>query len=76
MCAPRRRWVPSRVSKKSQEIADLIGKLHDIALNRRILELAEEVAALMREKRRADHRVEEVGWASKFQSDPSRYRAR
>ena len=52
-----------------KEIADLIGKLHDTALNRRILELAEEVAALTREKRRADHRVEELAWASKFKSD-------
>jgi phage-related minor tail protein len=46
--------------RECQRNADLIGKLHDTALNRRILELAEEVAALTREKRRADHRVEDV----------------
>jgi hypothetical protein len=43
-----------------KEIADLIGKFHDIELNRRILKLEEEVIDLTRDKRRAEERVDEL----------------
>ncbi len=43
-----------------KEIADLIGKFHDIELNRRILKLEEEVLDLTRDKRRAEEKIEEL----------------
>lgn len=43
-----------------KEIADLIGKFHDIELNRRILKLEEQVLDLTRDKRRAEEKVEEL----------------
>ena len=49
-----------------KEIADLIGKFHDIELNRRILKLEEEVLDLTRDKRRAEAKVEELEHALRF----------
>jgi len=49
-----------------KEIADLIGKFHDIELNRRVLKLEEEVLDLTRDKRRAEDKVEELERALKF----------
>lgn len=49
-----------------KEIAEMIGKFHDIELNRRILKLEEEVIDLTRGKRRADDRIEELERALKF----------
>jgi len=43
-----------------KEIADLIKKFNDIELNRRILNLENEVLDLSREKRRADEKIEEL----------------
>ncbi len=37
-----------------KEIAEMIGKFHDIELNRRILKLEEEVLDISRAKRRAE----------------------
>jgi hypothetical protein len=42
-----------------KEIANLIGKFHDIELNRRILKLEEEILDLSRDKRRAEEKIEE-----------------
>jgi hypothetical protein len=53
-----------------KETADLIGKFHDIELNRRILKLEEEVLDLTREKRRAEDKVEELERALKFSREP------
>lgn len=49
-----------------KEIADLIGKFHDIELNRRILKLEEEVIDLTRDKRRAEDKIQELERALKF----------
>jgi len=48
------------VVENMKDVADLIKKLGDIDLNRRILNLEEEVLDLSREKRRADEKVEEL----------------
>jgi hypothetical protein len=52
-----------------KEIADLIGKFHDIELNRRILKLEEEVIDLTRDKRRAEERAEELERILKFKGE-------
>lgn len=52
-----------------KEIADLIGKFHDIELNRRILKLEEEVIDLTRDKRRAEEKVEELERTLKFKAE-------
>jgi hypothetical protein len=52
-----------------KEIANLIGKFHDIELNRRILKLEEEVLDLSRDKRRSEERVEELERALKFKAE-------
>jgi hypothetical protein len=52
-----------------KEIADLIGKFHDIELNRRILKLEEEVIELTRDKRRADDKVEELERTLKLKAE-------
>jgi hypothetical protein len=52
-----------------REIADLIGKFHDIELNRRILKLEEEVIDLTRNKRHSDEKVEELERALKFSKE-------
>lgn len=52
-----------------KEIADLIGKFHDIELNRRILKLEEEVLDPTRDKRRAEEKVEELERALKFKAE-------
>jgi hypothetical protein len=52
-----------------KEIADLIGKFHDIELNRRILKLEEEVLDLSREKRRAEEKLEELERTLKFKGE-------
>jgi hypothetical protein len=50
-------------------IADMIGKFHDIELNRRILKLEEEVLDLTRDKRRAEEKVEELEKAFKIKGE-------
>jgi hypothetical protein len=52
-----------------KEIAEMIGKFHDIELNRRILKLEEEVIDLTRDKRRAEDKVEELERALKFRGE-------
>jgi hypothetical protein len=52
-----------------KEIAEMIGKFHDIELNRRILKLEEEVIDLTRDKRRADEKVEELQRTLKFTTE-------
>jgi hypothetical protein len=52
-----------------KEIADLIGKFHDIELKRRILKLEEEMLDLSREKRRAEEKIEELERALKFKGE-------
>jgi hypothetical protein len=52
-----------------KEIADLIGKFHDLELNRRILKLEEEVMDLTRDKRGADDKIEELQRALKFSKE-------
>lgn len=52
-----------------KEIADLIGKFHDIELNRRILKLEEEVLDLTRDKRRAEEKVEELQRSLKLKQE-------
>jgi hypothetical protein len=52
-----------------KEIAEMIGKFHDIELNRRILKLEEEVIDLTRDKRRADDKVEELQRLLKFSKE-------
>ena len=46
------------VVENMKEVADLIKKIGDIDLNRRILKLEEEVIDLSRDKRRAEEKVE------------------
>jgi hypothetical protein len=48
------------VVENMKDVAELIKKLGDIGLNRRILNLENEVLDLAREKRRADEKVEEL----------------
>lgn len=48
------------VVENMKEMADLIKKLGDIELNRKILALETEVLDLTREKRRAEERAEEL----------------
>jgi hypothetical protein len=43
-----------------KEVAELVKKFNDIDLNRRILNLENEVLDLSREKRRAEEKVEEL----------------
>lgn len=43
-----------------KEVADLIRKFNDINLNRRILDLENEVLDLSRDKRRAEEKAEEL----------------
>ena len=49
-----------------KEVADLVKKFNDIELNRRILNLENEVLDLSRERRRAEERVEELERALKL----------
>ena len=55
--------------ENDKEIADLIGKFHDIELNRRILKLEEEIIDLTRDKRRAEEKVEELERTLRFKGD-------
>lgn len=48
------------VVENMKEVADIIKKLGDIELNRKILTLETEVLDLTREKRRAEERAEEL----------------
>jgi hypothetical protein len=48
------------VIKKVREVGELVKQFNDIPLNRRILELENEVIDLAREKRRADQEIEEL----------------
>ena len=55
------------VVENMKDVADLVKKYNDIELNRRILNLENEVLDLSRDKRRAEQRVEELERALKFQ---------
>lgn len=57
------------VVENMKDVADLIKKLGDIELNRRILNLENEVLDLAREKRRAEDKVEELQRALKFSKE-------
>jgi hypothetical protein len=63
---PEVRWNMGAV-ENVKEVADLIKKFNDIDLNRRILNLENEVLDLSREKRRADERVDELERALRLQ---------
>jgi hypothetical protein len=52
-----------------KEVADLVKKFNDIELNRRILNLENEVIDLSRDKRRAEDKVEELEKALKFKGE-------
>jgi len=52
-----------------KEVADLIGRLHDIDLSRRILKLEEEIIELTRGKRRSDEKIEELERVLKFRGE-------
>ena len=52
-----------------KEVANLVKKFNDIELNRRILELENEVLDLSREKRRSEERVEELERALRFNKE-------
>ena len=57
------------VVENMKDVADLVKKFNDIELNRRILNLENEVLDLSREKRRAEERVEELERALKFSKE-------
>ena len=57
------------VVESMKEVADLVKRFNDIELNRRILNLENEVLDLSREKRRAEERVEELERALKFRGE-------
>lgn len=48
------------VVENMKDVADLVKRFNDIELNRRILNLENEVLDLSRDKRRAEERVEEL----------------
>ncbi len=52
-----------------KDIADLVKKFNDIELNRRILNLENEVLDLSRDKRRGEERIEELERALKFNKE-------
>jgi len=55
------------VVENIKEVADLVKKFNDIDLNRRILNLENEVLDLSRDKRRLEEKVEELERSLKFQ---------
>ena len=57
------------VVENMKDVAELIKKLGDIELNRRILKLENEVLDLAREKRRAEEKIEELERTLKFKQD-------
>ena len=57
------------VVENMKEVADLVKKFNDIELNRRILNLENEVLDLSREKRRAEEKVEELERTLKLKQD-------
>ena len=59
------------VLENMKEVADIVKKIGDIELNRKILTLETEVIELTREKRRADERVEELERTMKFKAELS-----
>jgi hypothetical protein len=54
-----------------KEVAELVKKYNDIELNRRILNLENEVLDLSREKRRAEEKIEDLERTLKFAKDLS-----
>jgi len=52
-----------------KEIADLIKRFNDIELNRRILNLENEVLDLSHERRRAEEKVKDLERALRFKGD-------
>lgn len=57
------------VVENMKDVADLVKKFNDIELNRRILNLENEVLDLSREKRRTEEKVEELERALKFKEE-------
>jgi hypothetical protein len=57
------------VVENMKDVADLVKKFNDIELNRRILNLENEVLDLSRDKRRAEEKVEELERAFKFSKE-------
>src|SRR5579862_1756398 len=57
------------VVENMKEMADLIKKLGDIELNRKILTLETEVLDLTRDKRRLEEKVEELEKTMKLKKD-------
>lgn len=57
------------VVENMKEVADFVKKFNDIELNRRILNLENEVLDLSRDKRRAEERVEQLERALKFSKE-------
>jgi hypothetical protein len=55
------------VVENMKDVADLVKKFNDIELNRRILNLENEVLDLSREKRRGEEKLEELERTLKFQ---------
>lgn len=66
---PIQREVNMDVVQNMKEVADLVKKFNDIELNRRILNLENEVLDLSRDKRRAGEKVEELERALKFKGE-------
>lgn len=54
------------VVENMKEVAELVKKFNDIELNRRILNLENEVLDLSRDKRRAEERIEDLERKLKF----------
>jgi hypothetical protein len=57
------------VVENMRDVSDLVKKFNDIELNRRILNLENEVLDLSRDKRRAEEKVEELQRALKFSKE-------
>jgi hypothetical protein len=57
------------VVENMKDVADLVKKFNDIDLNRRILNLENEVLDLSRDKRRAEERIAELERALKFDKE-------
>lgn len=57
------------VVENMKDVAELVKKFNDIDLNRRILNLENEVLDLSRDKRRAEEKVEELERTLKFKGE-------
>jgi hypothetical protein len=57
------------VVENMKDVADIVKKFNDIDLNRRILDLENEVLDLARAKRRGEEKIEELERTLKFKGD-------